>query len=131
MILAEWGNEEKTIVRWTPQGRWTWEDVYEANERVMTMLDDVPYPVGHIADLQGSELMPPGAIKHLRYLFSQKRRESDFVIIVGASTVVRALFQFLYNLPLPLFQESRMIMVSAMDEAYRVIAESGLESDSV
>jgi len=67
-VQVQWDNEARTILRYDYQGRWKWEQVYEAVNEAYRMIETVPHPVAVMIDMTESAGIPPGALTHGRSL---------------------------------------------------------------
>ena len=61
-INVTWDNEEKTILRFTYEGPWDWEEFYASMAEGYAMMDAVGCKVDHIYDISNSPMLPKNAI---------------------------------------------------------------------
>jgi hypothetical protein len=119
-ITVSWDNEAKTIIRYCFEGRWDWNDFYTARAEAHTMLDEVSYKVGIIVDVQLSNFLPNGAISHIRGLPYKTHPNTGRTILVGANTLIQALynlFQKLYST-----NNGNFMLIRTLEEARAMLS---------
>ncbi len=97
-INVRWDNEEQTIIQYSFDGRWTWNDLYSALDRVQEMSASVDHRVDAIIDLTHADLMPAGAIfsldgrKNAQKLASKANAARGLIVIAGANAFIRSIY---------------------------------------
>jgi hypothetical protein len=124
-ITAEWDNEEKTLIRQTYSGRWTWDDVRMTIDKCQQMLDSVDHKVNFISDLRQSQTMlPPGATVQFSWLSNYLRHpKMGKSVIVGASEFIRIFGGIFTSAHRGIAEQ--IIFASTLDEALAILAKDG------
>ena len=65
-IEVKWDNEDKTIIRYIYDGRWTWEELDNARTVAAQFESTVDRRVNVIVDVLKSRLLPNGTITRAR-----------------------------------------------------------------
>jgi hypothetical protein len=63
-ITVQWDNEAKTIVLWTFEGRWSWDEFRAQQAASVALLSSVSHRVHVIADLSQSSQIPRDAFSN-------------------------------------------------------------------
>lgn len=97
-INVRWDNDEQTIIRYAFDGRWTWNDLYAALDRVQEMAASVEHRVDAIIDLTRADLMPAGVFfsldgrKNAQKLASKADAARGLIVIAGANAFIRSVY---------------------------------------
>lgn len=97
-VSAQWDNEEKTVIRYDMQGRWTWDEFYLAYEEAKTMLRSVPHTVHFITqplDSLSNGYMPTSALTHIINIYRKALPNSGATVTIGNSNFARAMVSIL------------------------------------
>jgi len=94
-IEIHWDNPEKTIIRYDITGRWTWDDLRQAQINVFQMMDatDAAH-VGTIAHFtEGKIALPPDTLAQLRQNVDfQGHPKAGLTVVVGAGFMLKNAF---------------------------------------
>lgn len=100
MIHVQWDNDEQTIVVFTFDGAWTWQDFRDACDESRRLHDQVSHIVVSIFDLREANDLPTNFFSHVRYALDvtdpPNRTQTQFV--VGAGFLIRSLGEVFYRL---------------------------------
>jgi hypothetical protein len=80
-ITVQWDDPEKTIIRYTYMGQWTWAEYDEAVTQALELVKDVS-SVDVIADFSQSSLLPERALQNFRNSLNKEQRVIPFEITV-------------------------------------------------
>jgi hypothetical protein len=83
-IRVEWDNNEQTIIRYSLEGHWTWDDLLTAVATSNAMLDAAGRKIHFIHDATTSKGVPNGALTHLRRFIGKEHPNTGRSVIVGA-----------------------------------------------
>ena len=127
-ITAEWDNEEKTIIRQTYVGYWTWDDIQGMVEACQQMLDSVDHKVNFISDLRQSQTMlPPGVTAQFSWLTNYLRHpKMGKSVIVGASEFIRVFGNIFISAHRGIAED--IVFAPTLEEAQAILAKSGPQS---
>ncbi|RMG82404.1 MAG: hypothetical protein D6712_14690 [Chloroflexi bacterium] len=89
---VSWEDDEHTIMRVVYTEPWRTQDIYDALEEITRMLDSVPHKVAIIVDVRSIKSIPRGVLKALYRVVSTDRPNEEMYYIVGANSVVRAIY---------------------------------------
>jgi hypothetical protein len=123
-ITVEWDNPQKTIIRQTHLGTWTWEEYYAAADQTLVMLNSVDYQIHLMIDMQQSSMLPSGALSHAA-IAERDHRNNGKVFLVGANRLVQSLYKV--ALVIRPRAAERLVLVNTVEEVY---AELNLPFDS-
>ena len=121
-IQVFWDNAEKTIVRREMSGKWTWDEFFESQQAVNSMLEGLPQTVDQIFDVRQAAALPQGALTQLRSATNQRAYNSGLRVVVGPNRFYEVMFTMLAKI-MPHLKES-VVMVETLDDAYQLIQES-------
>jgi hypothetical protein len=120
MINFQWDNDEKTVMRYTVEGDWNWNEFHKTLRRSTLRFDDVSHPVDTIIDLRKGLKLPAGAVGHLRSLGTKMHPNGVArTVIIGVDRTVQSAIGAVDRL---YWDEGRVIHFAITDEdAYAVI----------
>lgn len=119
-IRVEWDNDEKTVIRYVYEERWTWEDFHYARSQVREWLDTVDHRVDVIVDVRNSRLVPNGVLAQGRMFASNApiaHRNEGHTIVVGANSLMRSMFEMFGKVYSRLSDELELEFASSLEEA--------------
>jgi hypothetical protein len=122
-IEIRWDNDEKTIIRETYNGRWTWDDFYlRITGEVPPMMKSVNHRVDVIADFRPSGPLPVGpAITNARNVIRSMPENWGCLVIVTDNRFIRVMvdtFRKLFSTGMG----AKTFTAATPEEAYQVIA---------
>ena len=127
-IQVVWDNDEKTIIRYTYQGQWTWDELAAVLEEAYALLDTVDHPVDFIIDLRQSVLLPKDALRHGERVAQAVHPNEGRSVVVGANMLVSRLADVFYKIYRRTSKQFRF--VATLDEAYALLSNDTANSDS-
>lgn len=117
----QWENDEKTIVRWTFEGVWTWGDFRVAQAELHNMIRYLGYQVDVIADMRRSPALPRDTFHNFKSAELKALPNRDRVVLVGGSFLVRGMAstfnQVFRNRP------TRFLLADTVEEAQSMLAQ--------
>lgn len=127
-ISVDWDNDETSIVRTTLHDRWTWEQLYTANNDIIDAMHSTDDTVHLLIDFTHADTLPAGGvIMHMRNLLGAYPPNCDLRIIVTHNVLVERLmniFQAAFQTGLgkhvytvPSVEDARHLIRSHMLEA--------------
>lgn len=91
-MYVEWDNEEKTVIRVTTEGQYTWNEYTEAIDEVIRRADENDQVYGVIAMRSADAVVPSGATPHYaRTTRLFKERPSLIVVNVKSEPFVKVM----------------------------------------
>lgn len=97
-IQVNWDNDEQTIILYAFNGKWSWDDLFKALDKVESMAATVPHTVDAIIDLSSADLIPSGMIfsfdgnRQAKKLASRAERSRGEIVIAGANGFIRSIY---------------------------------------
>src|SRR5688572_1497118 len=92
-VSVTWDSIDKKIIWLVFEGRWTWDELYKANQQTKTLLAEVSHDVGVLVDLQHSSYgVPPGFFPNLKVLLAGRSAAVKVTALVGINDHFRALW---------------------------------------
>jgi hypothetical protein len=126
-IKVEWDNDEKSVMRYTVEGAWTWDEFYEARDQASGLIEESPYAsIGAIIDFRAGNFMPRNALSHFHQVSRTSNPRSGLAVMVGASGFVTALFHLMSRVYGSV--EDKMRLAEDMDEARAILAQTRSET---
>ncbi len=98
-VHVEWGNPEKTAIRWSFMGRWTWGELDDAAKTMQLMFDSVDYAVALIVDVTHMSILPPDVISRMKNEYQEQPPKFGGLIVVGADENLRLFWDTFTALP--------------------------------
>src|SRR5689334_16940942 len=90
-IKVQWDNEDKRVMRYTFEGRWTWDEYHAAIAEAFQLVKDLPYMVNILLDFTNSNLIPSNALSHFTSSMKTPPREFDVAVVVSKSGFIETL----------------------------------------
>src|SRR5262245_22756963 len=121
-VSANWDNEQQTIIRYSFDGNWTWNEFYAAVNQSHALQDSVSHRVDVILDLGESYVVPEGALMQMRRLAGINHPNTGVRIIVSRNSTLSVLFDTftrVYNR-----NAEKYYLASSMEQAYAIISQS-------
>lgn len=122
-IIIEWDNPEKTIVRMTMMGIWTWDDAYHGADKGYAMLESVDYEVGIIIDLTQSHHIPDHAITNAQAMIKRRHPRTGLTVFVRASTFFTSMWNIFNRVYAALARKQNSVFANSLDEAREILAK--------
>ena len=124
-ISISWDNEEKSVVRFVYQGKWTWEEFYEKIDAANAMMNTVDSPCVSIIDMRESNYLPKGAAVHIRNVIrrSMSHNNSGISVFLQADVIVKAMIEVLKKSYPDILENTEWIYAKTLDEARKLAAE--------
>ena len=119
-ITVQWDNEEKTIIYYTFDGAWTWDEFYAVYRDVYAMLDTVQHPVHAIVDLRSSRLLPRDTLTQMRRLTYEQHENGGMTVFITSNPLAHTFYTLLTNLYRRALEIFRL--AATPEEAYQMLA---------
>jgi hypothetical protein len=97
-ISVKWDNDEQTIIQYVFDGRWSWNDLYTALDKVKEMSCSVDHRVDAIINFSNADLIPSGSIfsfdgkKQAQKLARKASETRGTIVIAGANGFIRGIY---------------------------------------
>lgn len=117
----DWDNPQRTVIRVTFEGQWDTDDLYRLVNKGNSMIESVDHIVDSIFDFTRSISSPTSALSTLGRMESTHSEKERLVIIVKASSYIKALCNIARRLAPKTF--ANLIFVDTINDAYKVIAD--------
>ncbi len=129
-ITVEWDNPEKTIVRVTFAGRWTWAEFYEfVTKQVQPLIRTVDHTVDVISDFRDSGPLPLGpAITYANNVMKSYPPNAGIMVIVSNSLLIKTLVN-VFSSAFKSGIGAKTFAVTSLEEAYHLIRQHTRSSE--
>jgi hypothetical protein len=119
-ITVKWDNDEKTIIYYTFDGAWTWDEFNAVYQDVYAMLDTVQHQVHAIVDLRSSRLLPRDTLTQMRRLTYEQHENGGITVFITSNPLARTFYSILSNL----YRRAREIfrLATTPQDAYDILA---------
>jgi hypothetical protein len=87
-IRVEWDSDEKRVVHYTFDTKWSWDEYHAAIAQAYDMVKDLPYIVNMILDFSSGNMFPSNALSHFGNSMKTPPREFDVAVVVTKSRFV-------------------------------------------
>lgn len=121
-ISVNWLDENRSIVLWEVEGKWTWDDYRQAQSHADALVRDIAYKVDVILDFTENRSLPFNILSQMRFERPQQPEKRGRVVIVGASPFVIKMMDLLYTVNPNL--GDRFFTAATLDEARRRLTEA-------
>jgi hypothetical protein len=119
-ITVQWDNDEQRVMRYTFEGRWTWDEYHHAIDEAFGLVKDLPYIVNMMLDFSSSNLFPSNALTHFSSSMKTPPRDFDAVVVVSGSRFVDTLVSILSRVSSKIGE--KLIVVKSLDEGRTYLA---------
>lgn len=83
VVSVRWFNEDNDIIWVQYRGRWTWDEVREADAVFRAMLATVSHRVDSVIDMRDNRWYPPGFVENVRALSQKPYPHIGVGVLVG------------------------------------------------
>ena len=91
-ITVNWADEHHTIVCYTIDGRWNWDDWYTVFSEGKALVRSVDHRVDVIVDTRNTGWMPPDIVTHVLQVTNTRSKNLHLAVIVTRSSTARTLY---------------------------------------
>lgn len=92
-VKVGWDDDEHTILHYKMDGRWRWNELYEAVKEGHALNNDTSHDVYAIVNLERGLGVPPSAMTQFGTLATLTRPNTKVVVFVGGGGFVSALIK--------------------------------------
>jgi hypothetical protein len=127
-VTVQWDNEDKTLVRYDFEGRWTWDEFYAAYEQGKKLTEAVPYKLFYILypkDNTSQRYLPSNFLSHAVAINRQSDPNAGLTVIVSQSPFVHGLLSVLTTVMR--FAGQRYATSRTLDEARAMLVKQPAE----
>lgn len=121
-ISADWDNSEKTILRLTLVGDWTWDELHVTNPVITSLMRSVDHTVHMLVDYTQTRRMPGGGPTRILELVNTYPENFGILVIVTSNVGVRRALNA-FNAISPLKRGKKLHGAATFEEAYRKFTE--------
>jgi hypothetical protein len=124
-VTVDWYDDTKTIVLYSMEGRWTWDELYPEYHKAIAMEKAQPHRVDVVIDLSTTHHLPVNVLTHVRH-FSDKQPENiGLSVIVTKNQFVNNLYQIGCRIHRNI--QRYFAVTRTMEEALAMISEQRME----
>lgn len=81
-VNVDWDNDEQSIVRYTFDSDWNWQDLYTAMDNAGKMIETVSHRVDVLMDLSNANIIPKNAISQIKRGYDNPKSPNIGVTVV-------------------------------------------------
>jgi len=119
-VRVQWDDPDHTILLYTLDCTWTWDEMFEAADKGVEMTADISYPIYVIVNYKSMHGMPPKAFAQFKRITQFMNAKIELVIIAGGGTLLLSLLNLFFLLAGNI--ASKYCWVSDLDKAYAMVA---------
>jgi hypothetical protein len=121
-VVVEWDNRQKTIMRMTVAGRWTWDEMYRSHDAGERLLNGTQHPYDVIIDWSKSEDIPPAAITSAKSMLDVRSPYIRATVFVGANRPLRSLWRIFCRIYTRFVSRNTFLFADTVEEARALLA---------
>lgn len=122
-VSIDWDNDEQTIVRYTFEQGWDWQDLYAAMDNAGDMIETVPHSVDVLMDLSQSNLIPKNAISQIKRGYDNPKKPNiGLTVVVTPNSFMNAIVSMAKKIWSGGQDVWELEFVKTVEEAYSTIA---------
>lgn len=91
-VHVDWDSPEHTILIYSLDNAWTWDEAFALAETGTAMIATVPHMVDVIVDFQNCHTFPPQSFSQFQRVASLPTPQTNLVIIAGGGTLLLTLY---------------------------------------
>ena len=131
-VRAEWDNTQKTIMRLTFEGAWTWDEYFTSAAFVNQQIIAENHVVDVIVDLTANNIMPSGALTQGKKAMIAKPANNGITILVGVNPVLQGFYKMFSGLYQGIIRSKKvnMVMAATMEAAYKILEAERMKNVS-
>jgi hypothetical protein len=127
-VEVTWDNPEKTIIKRTFTGQWTWDEFYTTSATVMDMMSEVEHPVYVFADFLGGANLPTGsAMTHARNVIRNYPDNWAGLIVVSNKLFIGMMVKS-FGSVFASMATGKVFMAESLEEAYTHVKKDQAET---
>lgn len=99
-VTVAWQNDAQNVLTWIFEDTWTWDDVFEAQDRVNVMLNSIAHTVDFITVFNDDAPLPRNAFTNYKVLYDRRHPNRGKLVMVGNTIYLQAMtasFSRLYD----------------------------------
>lgn len=131
-IYVEWDNEDRTVLRYTYEDFWSWDEFYSASAQARSMLETARHEVNTIVDMRSSTVMPRGMLAQARRALDQACHSNQGLIIgVGVNRFLETMYEFARQAHPDILEQINIVLAPTMEDAYQILDQQRAEREPV
>ena len=92
-IEIVWDNDQNTTLRYDVSGKWTWDELWAARDKVFALMDSAAASrVDAIIHFKDGMNLPSDAMAQLKQLRENPHAKAGLTVMIGANMFMRTLF---------------------------------------
>jgi hypothetical protein len=121
-IYIQWYDPAQTIICFTVDGTWTWDEFYQARAEANALIDAASRENVHcLVDMHRGSTLPRNAITHFSKLSSSTNRKMGHIVLIGTNTFIQTIFRMMDKIRTQ--NMTRVHLASTFDEALDLLAQ--------
>lgn len=120
-IQAKWNNDEKTVLRYDFEGRWTWDEYFGVMAQITNMMKSVDHRVDAIANMKPGIMPTSGSAMSSARSALRKLPPNCGVVVVVTNSFISAMLALFKQFDRDLGKLLRG--ATSVEEAHRIIEQ--------
>ncbi len=120
-VNVKWYDERQAVLWYSYEGRWTWDEFYQAFEHGNEMIESVEHKVDTIIDLRRSSLLPSNVMSRGNFMSAKLHPRHGTTVVVGANSFVQLLYDMFRKLYGKTADKMHLRFVQTLDEAFTIL----------
>lgn len=128
-MQVSWDNSERTIIRYTYQNDWNWDDYLDKLLIGRRMMQEVDHQVCVLNDMRQIQQLPPNFLSTARSIISSRPDNTGLCILLTTNIYFKAMYRVLAQI-LEIVP-TQYILVKTEKDAYREIKAWYIEQEAL
>lgn len=128
-MQVSWDNSERTIIRYTYQNDWNWDDYLDKLLIGRRMMQEVDHRVCVLNDMRQIQQLPPNFLSTARSIISSRPDNTGLCILLTTNIYFKAMYRVLAQI-LEIVP-TQYILVKTEKDAYREIKAWYIEQEAL
>jgi hypothetical protein len=94
-VNVVWDNPEQTVLRYTFEGQWTWDEYFPVLMQGREKMGTVSHYVSIINDMLGTQHVPPAFLTNARSVIHKRPKNTGLAVFVSKQMMFTALHRVL------------------------------------
>lgn len=91
-VTSGWYDDDRATMFYRFEQQWTWQEYYDARDKIRSLLDTVDYPVDQIYDFSGAAAPPSSILTQFRNVAVKSHdNASGLIVVIGSNGLIEAL----------------------------------------
>ncbi len=123
-VSVAWHNQDQTLIRYTFEGKWVWDEFYPCWEWVRQAMASVDHKIAVIIDMSATHHIPPNSMVHLRAVVLRNNPNyAGMTVLIGTGSIGPSISAILYKLNPALREKYQVMFADTLGDAERLLVD--------